>query len=252
LGRAPVSLRTSRWLRRGRWFLLAIAVAAGGLALWLALDARFYVYDAPTAGARRVSQEEVFEASQLTGLHILWARPAVIETRILDTFPSIESAEVMCGLPATCSIAVVERQPRVLWNERGELWWIDEEGAIFPVLDEATDAEAASDAVGRWLVRGPLPRGDEGRLDERVRMGLTELWASGQEMPTEFDYSAEHGLSFVDEQGRRVTLGQGAGMGERLRILALVTVHLQSRGLMPEFVDVRFPEAPYYSLMGDS
>lgn len=252
LRQAPVSLRKFRWLRRGRWFLLAVAVAAGGLALWLSLDARFYVYDAPTAGARRVSQEEIFEASELTGLHILWARPAVIETRILDTFASIESAEVTCSLPATCSIAVVERQPRVLWNERGELWWIDEEGAIFPAQDDATDAEALNDAAGGWLVRGPLPRGDEGRLDERVRAGLTELWTSGQETPTEFDYSAEQGLSFVDRHGWRVVVGQGDGMGKRLRILVLVTAHLESRGLTPEFVDVRFPEAPYYSLMGDS
>jgi hypothetical protein len=97
-----------------------------------------------------------------------------------------------------------------------------------------------------------LPRGDEGRLDERVRVGLTELWASGQNIPTEFDYSAERGLSFVDEQGWRVVLGQGDGMGKRLRMLELVIAHLQSRGLMPESVDVRFPEAPYYSLMGDS
>jgi hypothetical protein len=225
---------------------------AGGLALWLTWDARFYVYDVETAGARRVSHEEIFEASQLMGLHILWARPAAIEAQILDTFPSLEGVEVICSLPSNCSIAVVERQPRVLWNELGELWWIDGEGAIFSVQDGATGLEGTNDAAGRWLVTGPLPRSDKGHLDERVRVALNELWTSGEEVPTRFDYTAEHGLSFVDEHGWRVIMGQGSGMGERLRILALMTAHLQSRGLTPRFVDVRFPEAPYYSLTGDS
>jgi hypothetical protein len=231
---------------------MILAVMAGALALWLTLDARFYVYDVDTVGARRVSREEIFEASQLMGLHILWARPAAIEARILDTLPSLESAEVTCNPPSDCSIAVVERRPRVLWTEGGELWWIDEDGAIFPAQDVATGVEAANDAAGQWLVTGPLPRNDEGNLEQQVRVALTELWTSGQEIPTEFYYAAEHGLSFVDEHGWHVIMGRGSGMSERLRILALMTAHLESRGLTPGFVDVRFPDAPYYSLTGDS
>jgi hypothetical protein len=252
LGQAPISLRKSRWLRTGGWFILAVAVAAGGLALWLTLDARFYVYGAEIAGARHVSPEKVFEASELMGLHILWARPAAIEARILDGLPSLESVEVICSLPSNCSIAVVERQPRVLWNEGGELWWIDGEGAVFPVQDGATGLETVNEGAGRWLVTGPLPRNDEGSLDEQVRVALIELWTSGGEVPTDFDYTAVHGLSFVDEHGWRVMMGQGSGMGERLRILELVTAHLESGGVAPGFVDVRFPKAPYYSMMGDS
>jgi hypothetical protein len=252
LGQAPISLRKSRWLRTGRRFLLACAVVAGGLALWLTLDARFYVYGAEITGVRRVAHQEIFEVSELMGLHILWARPGAIEARILDELPSLESAEVTCGLPSKCSIAVVERQPRVLWNELGELWWIDEKGTVFPVQDGATGSEAANDVAERWLVTGPLPRNDEGNLDEQVRVALTELWTSGVGAPTDFDYSAQQGLSFVDEHGWRVIIGRGSGMGERLRILELMTVHLESRGVVPRFVDVRFPKAPYYSLTGDS
>jgi hypothetical protein len=252
LGQAPLSLRKSRWRRRGWSFLLVLAVVVGGLTLWLTVDARFYVYNAGIVGARRVSHEEIFKASELMGLHILWARPAAIEATILEKLPSLESAEVTCRLPSDCSIAVVERQPRVLWNELGQLWWIDEEGAVFPVQDGALGSDTASDAAERWLVTGVLPRDGAGNLDERVRVALTELWTSGEEMPTEFDYAAEHGLSFIDDHGWRVIIGQGAGMGERLRILGLMTGRLESRGVTPRFVDVRFPKAPYYSLVGDS
>jgi hypothetical protein len=225
-------------------------VAAGALALWLTLDARFYVYAAEIAGARRVSHDEIFQASELMGLHILWAQPAAIEARILDRLPSLESAEVTCHLPSNCSIAVIERQPRVLWDEGGELWWIDEEGAVFSG-HQGADLEAVNDAAERWLVTGPLPRNADGNLDEQVRVALTELWRSGEEVPTEFDYTVEHGLSFIDRHGWRVIIGQGSGMHQRLWVLDRVTAHLESRGVTPGFVDVRFPKAPYYSPTGD-
>jgi cell division septal protein FtsQ len=232
--------------------LLAFAFLAGALAVWLTLDARFYVYGAEITGARRVAHEEIFDASELMGLHILWARPAAIEARILGKLPSLESIEVTCGLPSNCTVTVVERRPRVVWNEPGGLWWIDEEGAVFPIQDGAAGLEAVSDAAGLWLVKGPLPRNDTGDLEEQVHVALNELLASEQELPTEFDYSAERGLSFVDEHGWRVIIGRGAGMGERLWILAQMTQHLESQGVTPGLVDLRFPKAPYYSLTGGS
>jgi hypothetical protein len=239
-------------LRRGGGLLLAVAAAIGGLALWLTLDAQFYVYDAEIAGARRVSYEQVFGASELMGLHVLWARPTVVEARILEGLPSLESAEVKCRLPSDCTIAVVERQPRVLWNEGGDLWWTDEEGAVFPAMGEGTGPGATGDVEGRWLVTGTLPRDNEGNLDGEVRVALTELWKSGLDVPTEFEYGAEYGLSFVNERGWRVIVGEGSGMSERLCILEQVTAHLESSGVTPGFVDVRFPKAPYCSLVGDS
>jgi hypothetical protein len=239
-----------------------LAVAGAGLAVWLTVDARFYVYDAQIEGNRRLSQQEIFEASGLSGLHILWARSSTIESRILKALPSLESVEAECRLPSECAISVVERRPRVLWDEGtaglGEVWWIDEEGAIFPgtasvpVSGDGTSAAAEADAgapeqaSGRWVVTGPLPRDDEGNLDEQVRAALAGIWESGRDLPAEFQYTPDKGLSFVDERGWRIILGQGAGMARRLQVLERLVVHLESRGITPRFVDVRFPEAPCY------
>jgi hypothetical protein len=207
-------------------------------------------------GTRRVSPEEILEASELLGLHILWARPAVIEARVLDRVPALESAEVSCSLPSNCSIAVVERQPRVLWNDGTRLWWIDENGAVFPAEAGASGPgaggpEVDGDDAARRVVTGELPRGSEGNLDPQVRVALTELWTSGAEIPAGLDYAPEQGLSFVDHHGWRVILGQGSGMGQRLQALALITARLEARGEAVSMVDVRFPGAPYYSPVGD-
>jgi hypothetical protein len=252
LGQAPISLHKVRWMRRVLWFLLVLAVIGGGLGLWLTLDSRFYIYEAEITGTRRLSHEEVFEASELSGLHILWARSGAIESRILEALPSLASVEADCSLPSECMISVVERRPRVLWDENGERWWVDEEGAVFLAGGEVLPADAAGEAQswrdgsGGWSITGPLPRDDDGDLEERVRVALTELWESGVELPTTFQYDREEGLSFVDERGWRVIVGQGTGMARRLRILEELAGHLEVRSVVPRFVDVRFPDAPYY------
>jgi hypothetical protein len=247
LGRARVKRRpaASRLLvrrLRGVLLLLLGAVAVG--AFWLALDARFYVYHADVVGAARVSSDEIFQASGLPGLHILWVRSAEIEDRLLSALPTLESAQVACRLqlPAECRITVAERQPKVMWDEDGLLWWIDADGVIFHAQGALPEG---------WTVRGPLPRDADGRLDERVRVALVELWATGEDVALFFYYAPERGLVFTDERGWRVVLGQGPGMDKRLQVLKRLAADLEARGLTPRFVDVRFADAPYYSLTND-
>jgi hypothetical protein len=244
-GRAAVRRRPaafSMWSLRLRSILLLLAGAVIVGALWLAVDERFYVYHADVVGAVRVSRDEIFEASGLAGLHILWARPAEIERRILEALPTVESAQVQCNLPAKCAIVIVERQPRMKWDEDGLVWWIDADGVIFHAQDTLP---------GGWTIRGPLPRDEDGRLDERVRVALAELWATGKDVASEFEYVPERGLVFTDERGWRVILGQRPGMARRLQVLERLTADLEARGVVPQYVDVRFADAPYYSMTND-
>lgn len=229
-------------LRRLRNAFLLIAIVGGVGASWVLLDDRFYVFEVDVVGAVRVSPNDVFVASDLPGLHILWVKRAESEARILAAHPGLASAEVDCALPAECTIAVVERQPTMTWQENGQMWWLDAEGVVFPA--EGTLSEG-------WLVRGPLPRGEDGRLDERVHVALSELWASGAEMSPVLDYLPTRGLVVIDGRGWRVIVGKGSGIEERLQVLELLAADLQGRGLTPRYVDVRFPKAPYYSLTND-
>ena len=229
--------------------LLVVTITAG--ALWLALDDCFYIYHADVVGANRVSPDEVFQVSGLLGLHILWVRPAEIEAHILAALPTLESARVVCrpqlpvssaGLPVECTITIAERQPMMMWDENGQLWWIDSDGVIFPAQEMLSEG---------WQVRGPLPRDKDGRLDERVRVALTELWTAGVDVSSSLHYVPGRGLVFTDERGWSVIVGQGPGMAERLQVLECLVADLEARGLTPRFVDVRFFDAPYYSLTND-
>ncbi len=244
VGRTPAATRP--FARRLRGLLLLVLIVVVAVALWLTLDDRFYIYRADVVGAVRVSPEDVFRASGLPGLHVLWMRSADCETRLLAALPTLESAHVACRLPAKCTISVVERQPRLLWDDDGHFWWVDAEGVIFP--GEAPVQDMPSD---RWLVKGPLPRGEDGELDEQVRVALAELWAAGADISSVLHYVRGRGLVVTDERGWRVIVGQGSGMEERLRVLESMAAALQARGSTPRFVDVRFTDAPYYSLTND-
>jgi hypothetical protein len=200
------------------------------------------VYDAEVQGTVRLSPDAVFWASDLPGLHVLWVNTGKIEEQILTALPSLESVDVSCRLPAECTIAVVERQSMTMWDDDGDLWWVDGNGMVFHASRELSEG---------WMVRGPLPRDEEERLAEPVRVALSELWASGVEIDRQLFYVPERGLVITDERGWRVVVGQGPGMDERLRALDAVATHLEARGLMPRIVDVRFPEAPYYSLTNE-
>jgi hypothetical protein len=238
--RAPARPR-SRW----RWLwrvLLVLVLLIVGAVVWGLLDDRFYVYDADVVGAVRVAPEQVFWASDLPGLHVLWVNADKIEAQILAALPSLESAEVACQLPSSCTIAVAERQPRMMWNDSGQLWGVDASGVIFPAEEAFTEA---------WVVRGPLPKNEDDLLAEPVRIALAELWTSGVEIAPELAYVPSRGFVIVDSRGWRVIVGQGAGMKERLDVLETIAADLEARGISPNFVDVRFPEAPYYSLTNE-
>jgi cell division septal protein FtsQ len=240
IGRAhvPASPRL-RWLWRALVVLLLIAVV---LSLWVLLDDLFYVYQADVVGTVRLSPEEVFWASDLPGLHVLWVNADAIEAQILTALPSLESAEVACRLPSNCTITVVERQPRMMWSDGGQLWGVDANGVVFPAEAAITEA---------WVVRGPLPKDENDLLAEPARVALAELWASGVAMSPELTYMPSRGFVITDERGWRVIVGEGTGIGERLQTLEKVAAHLEAQGVTPKFVDVRFPEAPYYSLTNE-
>lgn len=230
------------WFLRPITYVALIGALLSVVVLWVSLDDAFYVYDVNVTGAVHISKDAVFDASGLPGLHILWVNSNDVETAILESLPNIESAHVSCSLPAKCTIRVVERQPRVMWTDGTMSWWIDAKGVIFPATEGAADG---------WTIRGMLPKDEDGNLAEPVRDGLNELWASGLEVPQILDYVQNRGLVYTDEHGWRVILGQGSGMEQRARVLKDLTADLEARGITPQFIDVRFSSAPYYSLTNE-
>jgi len=216
-------------------------IALLGLVLWFAFSPQFYVTSAQVVGAQRVPPQAIFAASGLQRLHILWANPRAAERRILENIPSIERARVSCQLPARCVIAVTEREVMAAWEQGGVYYWVDRAGGAFP---------AAGPLEGKWRVSGPIPTDEKGLVVRDVLVGLEELERLGVR-PGPVLYRPGRGLVLEDPAGWRVVVGQGTGMARRLQVYLKIRAHLVAKGITPRFVDVRFPDAPYYSVTND-
>ena len=222
-------------------------IALLGLVLWFAFSPQFYVTSAQVIGAQRVPAEAVFAASGLERLHILWANPRAAEQRILEAIPSVERVRVSCGLPARCVIAVTEREPVAAWEQGGMVYWVDRAGGAFPCV---AGCQSAPQLAGKWQVSGPLPTDERGLVARDVLVGLEELERLGVR-PGPVLYRPGRGLVLEDPAGWRVVLGQGQGMARRLQVYLKIRAHLLAKGITPKFVDVRFPDAPYYSVTNE-
>jgi hypothetical protein len=218
--------------------LIALCIiAALALGLWISRDPRFYVLDIEVLGAERESSVEILAASNLDRLHILWVDEEMSEQSIVDQFPFLAQVDVECRFPSECVIAVEEYDLVLTWIDTNGQFWVDQVGHVII---------AEGELEGRWVISGPMPTDAEGLLDGQVLMGLGELERLGVS-PQAVGYYPGRGLVIEDGAGWRVILGQGNGMEDRLGVYAAIREYLVAQDIHPRFVDVRFPDAPYYS-----
>lgn len=220
--------------------MLALLVAG---VLYVSLGDAFYVTRLTITGNARTSAQEIAQISEIGGKHILWIDQAKAAERIANGIPSVKSARVDCQLPNKCVIKVQERQPSVVWQFGGAATWIAEDGMAFAA--RATKDENLN-LVSIEALQGPaLLPGKE--ADPRI---VTAALAVARALPKvrHYQYTAEHGLEFQSAQGFPVYLGLGENMADRAMLWQAVEGELAQQGITPQFVDLRFPVAPYFAM----
>lgn len=231
--RSAVTIRISR-----EWILVVLSLLVIlALGLWISRDPRFYVLNIEVIGAERESAAEILATSNLDRLHLLWVDEQKVEYDIGERFRSLAQVDVECRFPSQCVITVEEYPLQLTWVDSTGQFWVDQARHV---------SRAEGELEGRWVVSGPLPTDEEGLLDNQVMIGLDELEQLGI-APQAMGYQPGRGLVIEDGAGWRVILGQGNGMEQRLGVYAAVREYLVEQGIHPRFVDVRFPDAPYYS-----
>ena len=62
-----------------------------------------------------------------------------------------------------------------------------------------------------------------------------------------FRYAVERGIEFTDPAGKwPVFVGTGSDVASRVEVWKALSASLVSRKAQPQFIDVRFPQAPFY------
>jgi hypothetical protein len=67
----------------------------------------------------------------------------------------------------------------------------------------------------------------------------------------QYQYTTEHGLEFQSKEGFPVYLGLGDNMADRAMMWKAVEAELKAQRVTPQFVDLRYPVAPYFVSSSD-
>jgi len=214
-----------------------LLVVAGWLLYWFSNGDLFYVNGLRIESRSRLSEAELMSIAGLEGVNIFWVDTRAAE-RALEALPEVESARVRCSLPAKCVVHLVEKQALFVWRQRDAEVWIATDGTVVPARGELPNA-IVLDAVESTALRP----GD--RLDATLVAAVRDLERLQPEVRL-YQYTDRYGLSFRNAYGWLVRLGHGQQTEAKLNLMWALADYLAGQGIAPAFIDVRFPEAPYY------
>ncbi len=227
------------WLASMRWRLIGLAwMAALTGALWLVPQApAFRIHGAAVSGCQRTSAQQVYDASGLEGASIFRVhRPSAV-ARIL-ALADVQSAEIRLALPNRVAISIVEWQPLLVWSTSQGTFGVDARGR----------AIAPPEGTGDW-VHVADQSGLLTRLGAELPAGLLDAALAYGSRYRQLVYRDDVGFVVQLAAGWPVWLGHSAAEGERrLAMLDAIQSELGRQPQEIEFVDLRFPERPYFRL----
>jgi len=189
-------------------------------------------------GQNLAGAEEIASASGIEGRSIFQVNPGQAQARILARCPSVEYADVSNSLPNNVTIEVKERNIATVWETNGERFLVDETG-LFLVRGEI---------VGQSVLIQDQDNAQR-KPGDRVPLGiLSMVWGLNRSMPdvSRFLYSEARGVSILTPQGWPVYFGTEGDPAFKVGLLKALVVDFQSRGIHPQYVDLRLDQRPAY------
>jgi cell division septal protein FtsQ len=199
---------------------------------------QFRVEHIEVEGNRLLSSQHISQVAGVHGINIFYVNTRQVEQR-LGQLSLVRDARVSVQLPNQVRVRVTERQPVVTWVSGGTRMGVDEEGAILPpqAIDPQTITVEAleTDAPGGELQMEPKAIA--------VALALHELRPDLRR----FLLHPERGIGIVTQEGWPVYFGwETRDLPMQLEILERARPALRQEEDGIEYVDLRFPAAPYY------
>lgn len=238
--RIQVSNAVQAISRSSRWISLFILVATATALYLLGSRPQFIVNRAAVSADNSSSTVMVAEASEVDGVHIFFIDPHQVADRVAG-LPNIQSAAVNIAWPNRVLVVANDRQPVLVWVQKGGRYWIDEDGVFM---------HARGGAAG--LVTVTCEDDVPVHIGDRLPDGIVEAALQVNELKsgiTALSYTGQNGLAYDDPRQFRVYLGYGPDMNQKLAVVDAIVEDLMSRGLRLEYLSVMNTEKPFYKLI---
>jgi cell division septal protein FtsQ len=244
------ALSLPRLRERWRPASLLLAMLFGALIYLTWTLPYFHVGAATVFGNSRLTQQEIDAVLGVSGQSIFLMQPDDLETRLRLNYPELASAQINVYLPNHVHVSVSERQPLILWQQGDGFTWIDVTGVAFrprgqvngliPVISLATPP--AGDAA----LDDPL---SPPQFIQRELVDAIVVLASSVPAGSTLTYHGADGLGWKDSRGWDIFFGTSASdMALKLRVYQSLVDSLAMRGQVPEYINVAYPDAPYYRM----
>jgi hypothetical protein len=210
----------------------------------------FRANPAEVIGSQNISPDDIRAVVGSSGQLIFTIVPTELELRLRQNFPELLAAHVKVSLPNGLSVTVSERTPTILWEQGDGYTWIDDTGVAFRPRrtgqDLITVRASASPppglpAAADSLTPAPFISAD---MVSAIRMLAQQVPPGGSLV-----YDSRYGLGWIDPRGWQVFFGSGSReMAARLSVYQAMVGLFQKKGIVPAFVNVQLPTAPYYRM----
>jgi cell division septal protein FtsQ len=231
LARVKRVLLSARWLSSS---LLAVCIFALYV---IGEDDNFYLTSIPVEGVSGIAAREIVAASGLGGAHIFAASPVAAAANVSEV-PGVISATVTLHWPNQVLIQVTEDTPVAVWEQVGELYWINASGRLVPAR---RDVPELLHIYSEW----PEPPDDFTFVSQDVLYGALQLVELRPNIEKLY-YHPSGGLSYQDGRGWRGYFGAGTDMAQKLVVYETIVADLVGRGVTPEYISVTNQAKPFY------
>lgn len=191
-------------------------------------------------GNQSLSEEKIVSLVGVkTGRGLFEVNLGEVEARLLSN-PLIREARISRRLPSGLLISIEERKP-VAWINAGSLYGIDREGVLLPPFEPMVMPDLP-------IITGLKVEGTSfgARLDsDGLDLALEFLDWITQAIPglvdqiSEVDVSNPRNIRLYTIRGEQVQVGETVDL-EKMVSLAAVLEDLKGKGIMAEYIDLRF------------
>lgn len=219
-------------------FWLAVA-GAGGAGIWRYLKSpAFLLARFEVEGTRRARTRDVLAAlAPYEGRNLLLLNLAPVAAAV-GTVPWVERVTVSKELPHALRISITEKTPIAFCRRGSALFWMDARGGVVAPFDPR---EAAGDFP---IVTAP---------DERLAGAAALLAALQRRFPeyastvSEIWALSSGGFGIMDGTLRVPIEVLGSDAPEKIRALFSLKPEMDSRGIVPKAIDLRFDRRVVFS-----
>jgi hypothetical protein len=232
------------------WRLVSISAALLlSVVIYLALSLPYFrVPNATVLGNNRLTREEIESVTGVIGQSIFTVQPDEVETRLRMNYPELLSAQVSVYLPNHVYITITERQPVILWQQDEGYTWIDSTGVAFRPRGLVAGLVPVIGLIVPPV--GALPLDDPFGAPPFIQKELVDaILALAPTVPADSTmiFDRTFGLGWSDNRGWKSFFGTSVqDMPLKVRVYQSLVDSLDKRGIIPSFISVMYPDAPFY------